>query len=81
MALTLLRKEGEWICLTDNDSGAVIWVGVELDSYFDEPRIRVTIDAPAQVHIRRGELAPKEHNAKRTKDQHEGRRARNWQAH
>lgn len=66
MALTLLRKEGEWICLTDADSGAVIWVGVELDCYFDEPRIKVHIDAPAHVNIRRAELAPKESNAKHT---------------
>lgn len=63
--LTLLRQEGEWIVLTDRQSGTVIRVGVEFDNYFDEPRIKVSIDAPAHVHILRGEL--KEHNAEHTK--------------
>ena len=59
-----MRDEGEWICLTDRKSGTVIWIGVDLDwGYADLPRIKVAIDAPPNVHIRRGELEP---NAERT---------------
>lgn len=66
MALVLLRLQGERICIRDRQSGTVIWVGVEFDNYFDEPRIKVSIDAPAHVHILRGELVAKESNAEHT---------------
>ena len=50
--LVLSRKESETICLGDDIKITVVRV--------NKDRVRIGIDAPADVHVLRGELANKE---------------------
>ena len=51
--LVLSRKESETICLGDDIKITVVRV--------NKDRVRIGIDAPANVHVLRGELANKEY--------------------
>ncbi len=56
--LVLSRKESETICLGDDIKITVVRV--------NKDRVRIGIDAPANVHVLRGELTNKEYEIEMT---------------